>query len=561
MLPGVNTARSALWADYNGDGLPDCLVVATSGPRLYTNLGKGNLRDDSHLLPREPAYQLTAAAWADIDADGKPDLILGNGYHGLRVYQNVGLKLPSAPAQPRFGPWSYLGPIEYDQQRGFESSHPAEKINLKESYLGKHKRKIAWKTHNFNDGAINPLGELFPPDSRDWVAVYLHRTIDVDSYTEIPVSFGSDDTLAVWIDSKKIISANEHRACTPDSERTVLKLDPGKHDLLIRVGQGNGGFEYYFNWTKPERPVAKGVAFEDVTAKVLGSAAPLADVKYDSLVVHDVNGDFRPDFLYGNRLFLATLTPAKTVAFVESPGSGLAFAPYRAGPVFGDFDGDGVSDLFVPQKTAGKLFKGDGTGKFSDVTAKAGDLAGAIGWTTSAAWGDVDNDGKLDLIVGCFKGPNRFFKGRGDGTFEDATEKIGLDQKIFNTQAVSCVDLNGDGQLDFVFNNEGQDSAILLGSGALVAGKRLPLTLRLESKSGVTGSQVRVLDKAGKVLAAQQLSGGDGRGSQQAAVARFALDPGVYQVQVRLSDGAIRTREFTIGDGPVRGVIVDEKAP
>ncbi len=406
VLPGLNTARSAVWADYNGDGLPDLLVVASSGPKLYTNLGAGNLRDDSHLLPREAFYQLTAAAWADVDGDGKPDLILANGYHGLRVYQNTGLKMP------------------------------------------------------------------------------------------------------------------------------------------------------------PVKVIPKGAAFEDISAKVgLGLDGPATDVKFDSLIVRDVNGDGRPDFLYGNRLFLNQLTPAKTIAFHEVKDSGLNFQPHKVGAVFGDFDGDGIPDLFAPQKVGSKLYKGDGKGRFVDVTAKSGDLAGALGWATSAAWGDLDNDGHLDLIVGCLKGPNRFFRNRGNGTFEDATEKLGLNQRIFNTQAIACVDLNGDGQIDIVFNNEGQDSTILLGSGALGSTKRMPLTLRVQSKIGATGSQVRVLDKSGKQLASQEISGGDGRGSQQTPFVRFALEPGAYQVQVRLSNGTIRSREFTIGDSPVRGVVGDEATP
>src|ERR1700722_10498167 len=47
-LPGlVGGARSAVWADYNGDGLPDLLLATPSGPKLYTNLGKGQFRDDT----------------------------------------------------------------------------------------------------------------------------------------------------------------------------------------------------------------------------------------------------------------------------------------------------------------------------------------------------------------------------------------------------------------------------------------------------------------------------------------------------------------------------------
>ena len=53
-------------------------------------------------------------------------------------------------------------------------------------------------------------------------------------------------------------------------------------------------------------------------------------------------------------------------------GSGICFAPGKVGPMFGDFDDDGHPDLFVPQQGGCKLFKNEGPGRFTDVTAKVG---------------------------------------------------------------------------------------------------------------------------------------------------------------------------------------------
>jgi hypothetical protein len=558
-LPGLNAVQAAVWADVNKDGLPDLLAASASGPRLYTNLGKGVLRDDSRHLPVEDGYQVTAAAWADVDGDGKPDIILANGYHGIRVYRNSGVETRKGPPQAKMSSWSTLGPFPYTQAT-FNEKIPADTLDLTATYDGKGGKKVAWKKAEFSDGAVNSLLEVFPPDARTWVSIYLHRTIEVTAPTELPVSFGSDDALVVRLDGKRIVTSPEHRGCMPDQHVLNLKLAPGKHDLVMKVSQGDGEFGFYFQAKPPEAALAMGLAFEDISRQVgFGPEGPLTDVKYDALVVQDVNGDGRPDLLYGNRLYLNQGAGAK-FAFTEVKDSGLTFQPIKAGPIFGDFDGDGIPDLFVPQKNGSKLYKGDGAGRFADVTAKAGDLAKSSGWVTSAVWADVDNDGQLDLVLGCFKGSNRYFRNKGAGVFEDATDKLGLDQKIFNTQAVSCVDLNNDGQIDFIFNNEGQDSTILLGSGVLASTKRMPLTLRVQGKIGAVGSQVRVLDKGGKLLARQELSGGDSRGGQQPPFLRFALEPGAYQVQLRLSNGTVRSREFTIGDSPVRG-IVGEDAP
>ena len=243
----------------------------------------------------------------------------------------------------------------------------------------------------------------------------------------------------------------------------------------MKVCQGGGEWAFYFKATDG-LPPAITWAFEDVSDAVgLGANGIGSTVKGDT-----------PDRLRRGRrrpARLPLLAPAPACSslntpkgFVEAKDSGISYKAGKVGPVFGDYDNDGRPDLFVPQKDGCKLFHNEGDGKFTDVTAKAG-LDKFTGWATSAAWGDVDNDGKLDLVVGCLRGPNRFFRNKGDGTFEDATEAIGLNQRIFNTQAVGLVDLNSDGVLDMVFNNEGQESCVLLGNPEWVA-KRTPVTLR-----------------------------------------------------------------------------------
>jgi len=235
-----------------------------------------------------------------------------------------------------------------------------------------------------------------------------------------------------------------------------------------------------------------------------------------------------------------------------------------------DFNNDGALDIFFAngadiqtlKKTGpqyfNRLFRNDGKGHFTDVTARAG-LDKFTGVGTCAAWGDVDNDGHPDLVVGCLRGPNRVFRNKGDGTFEDMTEALGLEQRVFNTQAVGLVDLNNDGVLDFVFNNEGQEPCVLLGNPEFSA-KRTPVTLQVAGKVGVVGSRVRVLDKAGKLHGYHFVSGGDGRGGQAASAARFALAPGTYRVEVRYSNGERRARDLVVATTPLRGVL-DEKVP
>lgn len=160
------------------------------------------------------------------------------------------------------------------------------------------------------------------------------------------------------------------------------------------------------------------------------------------------------------------------------PGKGWGF-----GCVAADFDNDGKTDLFVTNFGPNILYRNNGDGSFSDVTARAG-LGGGNIWHTGAAFGDYDNDGRLDLYVagyldfdlrnpksaGCeyegvrvracgprgFKGaPDALYRNNGDGTFTDVTAKAGVvDRDLYFGFAVIFDDFDNDGLPDIFVAND-----------------------------------------------------------------------------------------------------------
>lgn len=141
---------------------------------------------------------------------------------------------------------------------------------------------------------------------------------------------------------------------------------------------------------------------------------------------------------------------------IETMGSGVALF---------DYDNDGRLDIFlvngapladptplgtIPHKTGPKywnrLFHQKPDGTFEDVTEKAG-LQG-IGYDMGVAVGDYDNDGYDDLYVTGYGG-NHLYHNNGDGTFTDVTQRSGTGGSGWSTSA-TWVDLDNDGLLDLV---------------------------------------------------------------------------------------------------------------
>lgn len=120
----------------------------------------------------------------------------------------------------------------------------------------------------------------------------------------------------------------------------------------------------------------------------------------------------------------------------------------------GDYDGDGFIDLYVTNSGAddpNRLYHNVGMGSFAEVAEEAG-VARPGGASMHAVWGDVDNDGDLDLYVVKWAAANTLYENRGDGTFADITDRAEVGYWGYGNGA-TFLDYDRDGHLDLLVGN------------------------------------------------------------------------------------------------------------
>jgi len=137
-----------------------------------------------------------------------------------------------------------------------------------------------------------------------------------------------------------------------------------------------------------------------------------------------------------------------------SLASGISYQGMTFGGSWGDFNGDGLPDLYLPNHgNPGMLFQNRGAGHFENVTDSYFTTGQLQGDEHGAAWADYDNDGDQDLVVlhgggrGVGTGPNRFYRNV-DGRFDELAAQNGSSNPYARTRSPLWYDFNQDGKLD-----------------------------------------------------------------------------------------------------------------
>jgi len=196
------------------------------------------------------------------------------------------------------------------------------------------------------------------------------------------------------------------------------------------------------------------------------------------------------------------------------------------GGSWGDYDNDGDRDLFVADflDENNLLYRNEGAPGYALVSVSATPVTSDGGRSLGSAWGDVDNDGDLDLYVGNDGGINFLYRNEGGGSFVrvfsgDIVTGVG------NTFGVVLTDYDNDGDLDameavrtdavnVLWRNEGTDNAWLRVGFKGTASNRSAIGTRVVASAVISGMRVRQT---------REIASQDGYNSQSGLLALFGL--------------------------------------
>lgn len=143
--------------------------------------------------------------------------------------------------------WKIIGPFPFDPETGFDADLPAEKtVDFKLKYKGLDGAEVAWKSApDFKLGKVLNVDRLLGMKNRSNITALLAHEFESPVAMRVPLFLGSDDTISVYFNGRRVVHENTTRPATPDSDTTTLDVKAGKNLLVVKVGQYGGEWQVY----------------------------------------------------------------------------------------------------------------------------------------------------------------------------------------------------------------------------------------------------------------------------------------------------------------------------
>ncbi len=291
----------------------------------------------------------------------------------------------------------------------------------------------------------------------------------------------------------------------------------GSLDLFVANEQGQNNFLFHNNGDGTFARIASGSIVNDGGASYGCAWGDYDNDGYLDLFVANLNQN---NFLYHNNRD-GTFTRINSGPIVSDGAA-------SQGCAWGDYDNDGLLDLFVANRNQRNfLYHNEGHGTFTAITN--GPVVNDVGYSWSPAWIDYDNDGNLDLFVangpGSGPGQNNFlYHNNGDGTFTRITAGSVANDGA-SSDGSAWGDYDNDGFLDlFVSNLNDQNNLLYRNDGNANNWLTVRCVGQRSNRSGI-GAKVRLKTMADGQSRWQmrEISGGSGYGSQNAPYACFGV--------------------------------------
>lgn len=438
---------------------------------------KGRGFDDISLTAgfEQPGYS-SGAVYADLDNNGSLDLVTTNSFAPAGIYRNtntaghwlqLALKDSSSGNKMAIGAKVWLwqnGQMQYQQlmlTRGFQSSVAARLHFGLEMADSIEKIRILWP-----DQTVQEIRSVKPDQILEVRKAGQPKPATISPNPKLAFTDISDSFSIGW--------THKENSFTDFSSQRLIPHQLSDRGPKMAVADINGdGYDDIYFCAAAQQQGALLLSTKDGQWKS-NLLPPDRDLSIDEVAACwvDVNADGRPDLYIasgGNekwpgdssltdRLYLQSNTGSFSRSFNIPP-----IAENKSTAIAADIDGDGDQDIFIGVLADARaygvpcdsyLLLNDGKGNFSKAADDYIDLK-ALGMVTSASFGDIDGDGKVDLLVAGEWMPVTVFLNK--GTFFRKTI-IAATAGLW--QCLQVADIDADGDLDLLAGNYGRNSKL-----------------------------------------------------------------------------------------------------